>query len=119
MEFFIFFQFDLEHSVTKSSPEACDLHANCLLKLKLVSVSMTMNKSYIVVELNINLASTSVWQHQPWYGGTMRPIGIWGGTLMQSNLRHKKASKNFGCWKNRCEYMNHIKYDHKQKSNIK
>lgn len=32
-------------SVTKSSPEAFDLHANCLLELKLFSVSMTMNKS--------------------------------------------------------------------------
>lgn len=49
--FFFFFslsQFDLDHSVTKSSPEACDLHAICLLNLKFVSVSMTMNKSYVV-----------------------------------------------------------------------
>lgn len=92
MEFFFFFQFDLEHSVTKSSPEACDLHANCLLKLKLVSVSMTMNKSYIVVELNINLASTSVWQHQPWYGETMRPIGIWHINAVKS-LSQKSKQK--------------------------
>lgn len=41
-------QFDLDHSVTKSGPEACDLHAICLLKLKFVSVSMTMDESYIV-----------------------------------------------------------------------
>lgn len=46
--FFFSSQFDLDHSVTKSSPEACDLHAICLLNLKFVSVSMTMNKSYVV-----------------------------------------------------------------------
>lgn len=43
-----FSQFDLHHSVTKAGPEACDLHAICLLTLKFVSVSMTMDKSYVV-----------------------------------------------------------------------
>lgn len=71
--------------------------------------------------INVSLATpTLVW------GGTMRPFGVWGDNLMQSNLVwiwsktcHKKASKNFGSLKNRCENMNHIKYDHKQQSNIK
>lgn len=65
MAFIIFFLPPLSLTcVTKSSPEAYDLHAIWLLKLKFVSVSMTMNEKkknnlHCSPELNINLASAS------------------------------------------------------------
>lgn len=61
----VYFHFDLDHSVTKSGPEVCDLHGTQIYQC-------FHDNGYILrcsPGTNINLAPTSVWQCQPRYGG--------------------------------------------------